>query len=455
MSKTVIVGGGIAGLTAAYSLVRGGRRDVVLLEASPSLGGKIRTTHRDGLLIEHGPDSIFTMKPWGLDLICELGLGDEVVEPLGAGFSIFVDGKVHKVPRALASLIPSASSVLEKVGFLSAAARKRVLSESSVAKGAAEDESIASFFRRRFGKRYASTLAEPLLAGIHAGDPERLSMRALYPSYLGLEQSKGSLSGGNGKPPAPKKDGAKRCAFVTLRSGLSTLTETLERELTDGVARTGTTVQTVQKSGSGLTVVTERGERIEADALALATPAYVAAPMLAEVAPETAEALRSVRFVSTAVATFAFPSDAFPKPLEGNGFLVPNSEGEAITGCTFSSLKWPGRAPEGTVLMRVFLGRDGGLDVDAESEEELGDLALEAVQRILKPKTAPTYRALDRWTNAMPQYEIGYLDTMERARRGLSGLPIHLIGSSYGGNGIPDCVRLGREFAQSILGKSS
>lgn len=450
MSKIVVVGGGIAGLSAAYYLHRGGCEDFLLLESSARLGGKVGTTVADGLVVEHGPDSVFTRKPWAVELMVELGLEDEIVESLGSGFSIFVGGRLHPVPSSLASLMPSASGVLEKVGFFSAAARRRILKEPSVAKGGSDDESVASFFRRRFGRRFSTTLAEPLLAGVHAGDPERLSMRALYPTYLGLEESKGSLTGTAG---APRTGASKRGTFVSLRSGLGVLIERLVEVIPLGCIRTGAAVQTLRRNGSGVTVVTTSGDVIEAGSVAIAAPAHVAARLLADAAPAASAALGRIRFISTAVITFAFSKTAFPIPLPGNGFLVPNGEGESITGCTCSSVKWPYRAQEGTVLLRIFIGRDGGLDVDSHSEVALIEIALEAVQRILKSTQPPIFQRIDRWSKAMPQYELGHLGILEDARNGMDEMPVHLIGSSYGGNGIPDCVRQGREFAETIIGR--
>lgn len=440
----------MAGLTAAYVLGRDGKHEVVLLEASDRLGGKVATEQVGDLLVERGPDSVFSMKPAAVELMAELGMEDEIIGPKGNEFSILVGGRLHHVPRALATLMPSASGVLEKVGFLSAAAKKRVLSEKEAPKGSGQDESIASFFRRRFGKKFSMLVAEPLLAGIHAGDPEKLSMKALYPTYLGMEQKNGSLTGTTPPPPPPPGSPApRRPAFVALRGGMASLVRRLEESMQGVEVRKGVPVSSIEKDGERLRVIADKP--YVADHVVLGIPAYVATCLLADLAPEAAGVLQRIRYVSTAVVTLAYPAAAFPKGLYGNGFLVPYSESGDITGCTWSSMKWEGRAPDDVVLLRVFMGRDGGLNVDDHSDESLIEIARNAIEKIMEPKLLASFERADRWPRSMPQYEIGHLDLLTEAEQGLHGLPISLVGSSYRGNGIPDCVRQGREAAHRLL----
>ncbi|HEY0866920.1 MAG TPA: protoporphyrinogen oxidase [Fimbriimonas sp.] len=447
MAKIVIVGGGISGLAAAYTLGKDGRHEVVLLEASDRLGGKVATDRVDDFLIERGPDSIFSMKPAAVDLITELGMEDELMGPKGSEFSILVGGRLHHVPRALATMMPGAAGVLEKVGFLSAAAKRRVLSEKEAPKGSGNDESIASFFRRRFGKKFSSLVAEPLLAGIHAGDPEKLSMKALYPTYLGLEQKNGSLTGA--APPPPPASGARKPAFLALRGGMGTLVDRLESRLENVQVHKGARVESIERNGSGLQV--KGSVELKADHVILGVPAYVASKLLERSAPETANTLSRIRYVSTAIVTLAYPKAAFPKGLEGNGFLVPYEEPCDITGCTWTSQKWEDRAPDDVHLLRIFMGLDGRLNVDEHTDAELVEKAKAAIASIMSPVLPPSFERIDRWTRAMPQYELGHLNLLEKAEEGLRGMPIRFVGSSYRGNGIPDCVRQGREAANALL----
>lgn len=445
----IIVGGGIAGLSAAYDLKRAGH-DVTVIEAAPRFGGKIGTLREDGCLIEQGPDSIFCTKPWALDLITELGLGDDLIEPQTSEFSILVKGRLHGVPRALATMMPTAATALEKVGFLSAAAKKRFLKEKEVAKGESSDESIASFFRRRFGRHFSEMVAEPMLAGIHAGDPEKLSMNALYPGYMGMEREHGSLGEAMTNMKRPPSEPGRKVGFVSLRQGMESLTRRLVEELEGAKLMSGAKVAGIGRDGQLLKVTIESGETLVADDLILAVPAFVASALLAELAPKASRKLGEIQFVSTAVATLAYSRAAFPHGLHGNGFLVPFNEACEITGCTWSSNKWAERAPDDALLMRCFMGRVGGLVVDDHSDAELIAKAVDGVSSVLQPITDPSYQRLDRWPRAMAQYELGHLDLLAEAEAGLDGLPIQLIGSSYRGNSISDCVRQGRDAAQML-----
>lgn len=445
--KVAIIGAGISGLSAAYDLQKSDRFEVSLFESSALVGGKIQTAREGEFLIEQGPDSIFSMKPWAVELMIELGMESALVEPLGSEFCILSKGKLHAVPRALASLVPSASGALEKVGFLTASAKRRALQETDVEPGGGADESVASFFRRRFGKMFSEMVAEPLLAGTHAGDPEKLSMAALYPSYLGMERSHGSVA----KAAAARTgNGNHKGGFLTLRDGMGSFPNVLAERLTRVCLRASTPVLSIRRSGEGLVVVTDSGEE-PFDRVILAVPAFAAAKILGEVSPEASERLATIRFVSTAIVSLAYERDAFRKPLHGNGFLVPTGESSAITGCTWSSNKWAGRAPEGTYLIRAFLGRDGGLDVDAVSDEELTSMARGTLERLLSPSRAPVLSRLDRWPKGMAQYELGHVCKIAAIEAALEGLPVQLVGSSYRGNSIPDCVRQGREAAKKIL----
>lgn len=452
--KIVIIGGGIAGLAAAYDLQSKDDFEVTLIERSPIVGGKIQTITDGGYLIERGPDSIFSVKPWATELMCELGMENELMEPLSSEFSILTKGRLHKVPRALASLIPSASGALEKVAFLSSSAKKRALKESDVGPSGGEDESIASFFRRRFGRTFSELVAEPLLAGTHAGDPEKLSMAALYPTYLGMEREHGSVA----KAVAARASSGgttRKAGFLTLRAGMGTFPCRVGEALTRTNLVTSTEVTSIRIDGEpyrgGRWVVETTSGSFIADHLILATPADAAANLLQDVAPASAEGLRAIRFVSTAIATLAYPRDAFPKALHGNGFLVPRRETSALTGCTWSSNKWAGRAPDELLLLRAFMGRDGGLDVEGFSDRELILQAEKTLADLLGPTQTPVFTRLDRWPRGLPQYELGHLDRLAEIEKGLEKLPITLIGSSYRGNSIPDCVRQGRVAARQLI----
>lgn len=449
MAKVAIVGGGISGLSAAYDLQRAGGFQVTLFEGGPKIGGKIQTVRVDDYLIEQGPDSIFSVKPWATDLMAEIGMETELVEPLASSFSILTKGRLHNVPRALASLIPSAAGAMEKAGFLTSASKKRALKESEIAPGDGQDESIAAFFSRRFGRTFSSLVAEPLLAGTHGGDPKKLSMAALYPAYLGMERSHGSVSQAAAARSSINGNGRK-VGFLTLRDGMASFPERLAAALPGVDLKTSTRVNAITAHAGGFTLDTSAGS-CDADQLILAVPAFVCANLLRDVVPAAAAKLGEIRFVSTAIATLAYSRDAFSSEPAGNGFLVPYTETSPLTGCTWSSNKWPCRAPSDTLLVRAFMGRDGGLDVEAHSDEELIALATETLKNLLGPSQPPTFSRLDRWTKGLPQYELGHLQRLAVIDEALKGLQVTLTGSSFRGNSIPDCVRQGREAAAKLV----
>lgn len=437
-------------MSAAYYLQKLSDVDVTLLEGSGRLGGKIVTDHIGDLLIEHGPDSVFTSKPAAVDLAIELGMESELIEPLQHDFSILVNGRLFHVPRSLASLMPGASSALEKAEFFGASTRRRILKEAETPKGDGRDESIASFFRRRFGRKFSTLLAEPLLAGIHGGDPEKLSMKALYPSYLGLEQKKGSLTAPSDSPPPAPSATARKAGFLSLAGGMNSLVEKLGGALTRVSIHVGSEASRIEQTANGFRVRADGLEPIEADVLILAVPANVASCLVREISKSASENLLKIPHSSSAVINLAYSEGAFRKEVRGNGFLVPYTELCDITGSTWSSNKWAGRAPEGTILMRCFMGRHGGVNVDTLSDEELIERAISAMETILKPHEGPVFSMVKRWTKAMPQKVVGHTDLLASIEAGLDGLPIHLIGASYRSSGIPDCVREGREAAERI-----
>ncbi|HWA83102.1 MAG TPA: protoporphyrinogen oxidase [Fimbriimonadaceae bacterium] len=448
MKRVVVVGGGIAGLSAAYYLQKSPEMEVTLLEGSGRLGGKVGTERVGGYLIEQGPDSVFTAKPAAVELATELGMEDQFIEPQQHDFSILVNGRLFHVPRSLASLMPGAANALEKAEFLGVAAKRRILREKDAPKGDGGDESIASFFRRRFGRRFSNLLAEPLLAGIHGGDPEKLSMKALYPTYLGLEQKKGSLTGPSEQTPTAPQ--GRKAGFLSLRDGMESLVTTLRGRLDRVRLIHGAEANRIEKTLSGYRVYADGQIPLEADAIVLAVPAFVASCLLRDTAARASEKLLEIRHTSTAVVTLAFDSMAFPKELHGNGFLVPYTEDSEMTGCTWSSNKWEGRAPSDQILIRCFMGRDGGLDVDNFTDAQLVDKAASALKKILHAREAPIFVQVKRWSKAMPQKVVGHTELLAEIESALEGLPVYLIGASYRSSGIPDCVRDGRDVAERI-----
>jgi oxygen-dependent protoporphyrinogen oxidase len=459
----VIVGGGITGLATAYYLERmaeqhGVRLSITLVERDERLGGKVGTERIGGYLLDTGPDSFLAQKPWAVDLCRELGMADDVIAPSARKFYILLGGKLHSVPHELVALVPSKPEALWKASFLSLQAKTRASMEGLIpAQRDQEDESLSSFMRRRFGDEFALRFAEPLMGGVHAGHPERMSMRSIYPMYWAMERSKGSITRALlERRASARSNGATAAAspFVALRHGMASLLDRICARLSATRLALSVGVDALSPLASGRMRVrlSDRAE-IEADAVVLTTPAFDAADLLRPLAPDAADLLAGIPYASTAVVSLAYREGQLAEPLEGSGFLVPRTEACALTGCTWSSQKWVGRAPEGMALMRAFLGYAGeDRIVEESSEEELAQTAHRSLAGLLHISGDPEFVRVYRWLRAMPQYEVGHHARLERIDGSLRSLPaVILAGSAYRGVGMPDCVRQGKEAAERAL----
>jgi oxygen-dependent protoporphyrinogen oxidase len=460
MMRVVIVGGGIAGLSAAYFLERamapgGGPVEIFLVERASRLGGKILTLREEGFIGEGGPDSFLRAKPEGMALLRALGLESEAVPPRARAVYVLRRGRLHPIPEALLALRPDPMAVL-RAGGLPWRGRLRALLEPWVPPRREDgDEPLAAFLRRRFGRAFAEAIAEPLTAGVHAGDPERLSAQALYPHLLALERRFGSLARGlrAARPAAPSGP-----AFVSLRAGMEALVDRLAASLQRTRILTGRAVIGLAPRREGpafryLAAMAD-GETLEADGVVLAVPAFEAARWLAPFAPEAAARLREIPFVSTTVITLAFRREQVAHPLNGSGFLVPRGEAFPLAGCTWTSSKWPGRASEGCVLLRAFIGRAGDADALALEDPELIRMAVEALRPLLGLQGSPLRAWVHRWPEGMPQYTVGHLERLAAIEAALRPFPrLCLIGASYRGVGIPDLIRQAREAVRLLLGE--
>jgi oxygen-dependent protoporphyrinogen oxidase len=441
-ADVVVVGGGISGLTAALSLHTAGR-EVLLLESSPRWGGVIRTDHVDGFLIEGGPDSILALKPDGIALCRTLGLGDRLVPTNPAARTVFVlhGGRLHAMPEGMMLAIPTRLGPFLRSRLFSWPGKLRMALDLVLPRGtAAADESIASLLRRRFGQEAVERLGEPLMAGIHAGDPERLSMRATFPRFPDLEARHRSLIRGMWAtaPPAGSSSGS---AFYSLAGGLEELVDALVARLAEQRRRTRCAVTAILPQSGGLALKLADGTDVTANAVVVAIPAPAAARLLAPLSAEAGGLLESVPFASSATVALGYRREDVAHPLDGYGLLVPRGEGLHCTACTFVSTKLPGRAPAGHVLLRAFVG--GVRDPDVLS---LDDAALVALVRremgpVLGLRGTPVVARVYRWPRGTPQMEVGHLDRMARLEEVLRGLPgVFLTGAGLRGTGLPDSI---------------
>jgi protoporphyrinogen/coproporphyrinogen III oxidase len=461
MKRVVIVGGGITGLAAAYRLEQHpGGLAITLVEAENRLGGKILTERFEGFIVEGGPDCFLSRKPRGTGLCEELGVTGRLQGRNEHRRATYVvrDGALHPLPEGLSGMIPTDLDALESSTLLTEEGRARLKQEPALPPRAGSgDESVASFASRRLGTEAYERLVEPLLSGIYAGDGAQLSLAATFPQLRRLELEHGSLIGGllataanGGSSPATQP----YPPFVSFRSGMGELVETLVQRLRRTTILTGSRVTSVARDGAtgGYSLLLDGDRRIQADALLLATPAYVTASLVNDLDPELAAAHRAIPYASTATVSLAYREDELPAPLDGFGYLVPRAEGRDVLACTWSSTKWEGRAPGGYALIRVYLGRYGGADILREPDDHLLDLALDEVRRTMGIEATPIFQRLYRWPRSMPQYTIGHLERLARIESRLAKNPgLFLAGAAYRGVGIPDCILSGEYAAEAAM----
>jgi oxygen-dependent protoporphyrinogen oxidase len=442
----VIVGGGIAGLATAYELDRRGV-GFRLIEQSDRPGGLILSERVGEFLIDAGPDALLVQKPAAIALCRELGLGDRLFPTLPPRTAyILRDGTLHPLPEGSVLGIPRDVRALATTRLFTVGGKARMAAEIFLPSraNAAGDESIASFIGRRFGAEIVTYLAEPLLAGIHAGDVDRLSMRALFPRFLEAERRHGSvLRAFRQVRQPPSKNGV----FVSLPDGLGELVSALVRVLPAGALTFGSRVVAVHP-GPPYTVETETGDAVRARAVIVTTPAFVAAELLRVLDPELARQAAAIPYASSTTVSFAWPRAAIANPLAGSGFVVPRVDGTTIMAGSWVSSKWPHRAPDGFVQMRAFIG--GARDPAAmeRSDADLVETARRELSALLGIHGDPIFARLYRWIRANAQHEVGHLDRIAAIEVRLAEWPgLFLTGSGFRGVGVPDCVADGRATA--------
>jgi oxygen-dependent protoporphyrinogen oxidase len=448
--QVIVIGGGIAGLATAYELHRQ-QIPFLLLEASARVGGVIWSEAVDGFNVDGGPDSLLIQKPDGIRLCEELGLGSRLVvtKPPRLAF-IQRGGRLHPLPAGSVMGIPTEWGPFITTGLFSWTGKLRMAAELFVPRRPGDDdESIGAFMRRRFGDEAATYLAEPLLAGIHAGDVDRLSMRALFPRFPEAEAKYGSLLRAFRAQPrhAPSTQGA----FKSLPGGLSEMVIAIQAALPAESVKRNAPVTKVDSDGTGFRVTTSDGTIYQARALVAATPAFVSAEILREVAPEVARQSAEIRYMSAATVSLAYRRDAIRHPLNGSGFVVPRVEKTGIMAASWLSSKWPDRAPDGSVLLRAFLG--GARDPKAleKSDQEMVAIAVDAMRPLIGITGTPLFTRIYRWERANAQHEVGHLERVAAIERALAARPgLFITGSGYRGVGIPDCVADGRATARQV-----
>jgi len=450
VKRVVIIGGGISGLATAFYLRRA-RPDLplTLLEARDRLGGVITTLHRDGLVVEGGPDSFIIQKPWALQLCHDLGIEDRLVEPDSRHRKIYVlsGGRLHPLPPGLMMGAPTRLGLFLRTKLISPAGKLRMALDLFLPRGAErEDESLGAFLRRRVGKEALDKIADPILGGIHVASADRLSLAATFPRLRELEREHRSLILGLRREAGPG-GGDGGSPFRTFPAGMSELVEALGQAPSDVEMKTGCRAVEVTRS---LEVITER-ETMAANAVIVAMPPPFALDLLRPGFPEVAEAMGAIPAVSTATVSLAYRNPVASVTLDATGFVIARGEMRRILACTWSSLKFAGRAPKGTLLLRCFLGGEGGEAILRQDDEVLVGIAREEVAQLMGLEGAPIYSAVSRWERANPIMEVGHFDRLRRIDQALeASRNLFVTGGGYRGVGIPDCVRDAKNVVQQV-----
>lgn len=460
--KLTIIGGGIAGLSAAYYATRTMQYDqIALIESDSRWGGKISTDRvpfDDGqFIIEGGPDTFLASKPWGVALCKELGLGERLhgTNPNKKNTYVLNKGRLFPLPEGLAMMIPSDIPSILRSYLISWLGKTRMgLDFLLPAKNVNGDESLGAFVSRRLGREAYENLIEPLMSGIYAGDGDQLSLASTFPYLRDLELNYGSLARGALKmrQQSNGKVQGSRSAFLTPTTGLAEIVEALVESLKSKVdLRLNTQVTSVTRNLELETwnVKLDTGS-LDTDGLILATPGYVSGQLLASFDPELGSTLQGIPYASTATVSLAYCLNDLPRELDGYGYVIPRREGRKALACTWTSTKFPHRAPEGYALIRVFVGR-AGQDIPW-NENDLLELSKEELKLTLGITAEPLLSRVFMWENAMPQYNLGHPEKLKRIDSALEKYPsLALAGNGYRGIGIPDCIHSGELAVKKLL----
>jgi len=477
--RIAIVGGGIAGLAAAYELemarAAGAQVDYTLYEERARLGGSLASEIVNGAVLERGPDSFLTEKPAAAELCRELGLGGELLasNDVARKTYIVVRNRLVALPDGLMFLVPTKlipTALTRLFGLRTKIRMGLELLHASRPSGG--DESVAALVRRHFGQEAVDRLADPLLSGIYGGDAEQLSAQTVLPRLVEMETKHGSLTRGMlaahkrmrdaaKKTATEKQGGAKRTApaiFTALRGGMSQLVDALVARIDPASLRAGRRVSAIRRAEGGGWSVEAGGTAETYDALIMAAPAWAAGELLGPVDAALGSELAGIPYSSSITLNLIYDEKKIGTLPDGFGFLVPAVEGRAMLACTFVHRKFLGRTPPGKAVFRAFLGGMNREAMLAESDEALIATVRREMAAILGTKTfsadvEPEHAQVSRWRRAMAQYAVGHKERMRRIAARVAELPgLRLVGNAYDGIGVPDCIRLGRQAARELVG---
>lgn len=469
-ARVIVIGGGLSGLAAAYRIHE--RRwslrrplELTVLEAKERPGGVIWTDRDDGFLLEGGPDSFITNKPWGIDLCRRVGLADQLIEtdPQHRRSFVVKGGRLFPVPEGFVVMAPLRLLPMLTTPILSWRGKLRFLMDLVLPRRDDDsEESLAAFVRRRMGREALERLVQPLVAGIYTADPNDLSLKATLPQYLAMERDHRSLilaarheaRQRGGRQLDAHASGARYGMFVTLADGMGMLPSALADALPPGTIRTNTSVRRISRNEPAMTWLVELldGPPLEADAIIVATEAHAAARLLDAQDPVLALQLRAIPYASSLIVNIAYRRDQISHPLDGFGAVVPAIEGRSLLAVSFISVKFPSRAPAGTVLLRVFIGGATHPEHFELDDATIAELVQRELGELIGATGEPLLLQIGRHPRSMPQYILGHVDRVANIRRHLAKYPrLGLTGIAYDGVGIPDCIRAAESTADTLL----
>ncbi len=462
----VVVGAGITGLAAAHELADRDGVTTTVLEAAAELGGKVQTEPFAGTRLDTGPDAFLARRPEAVQLCAELGLTDRLEAPATGEARLWVRGRLRPIPRATLLGLPTDVAAVARTGVLSPLGLARLATSPLLARrrqplADGDDRSIGAVVRAALGDEAHERLVDPLVGGINAGDTDQLSIDAVAPQLAAAaRRDRDLMAGARGvlaAAPAPGPEGPPP-TFYGLPGGMAGLVQALDERLAAAgtTVRTGSTVRSIARDGERWVLVADGGD-VVADAVILAAPAHVTAPLLRPLDPAAADVLAAIEHASVTLVALAWPSDAMPRPLVGSGFLVPRGEGRLMTACSWSSSKWHHLASPAQVLLRVSVGRAGDLRATSMDDDELVGRLLVELREAMGISVGPSHVRITRWTDAFPQYGPGHLRRIAgvEARLAEATPGVVLAGAALRGVGLPACIASGRGAAKVALRATS
>jgi oxygen-dependent protoporphyrinogen oxidase len=461
MRRIAIIGGGISGLSAACALEQkrkaGLPLEYVVYEGAPRLGGVLVTERVDGCLVEAGPDSFLTEKPWATELCRQLGLGDQLIGSNDADRKtyILVNGRLVEMPDGLMFMVPTKLMPTVLSPLFSWKTKLRMAREwFHPPKKSTQDETVAEMVKRHYGEEMVDRLADPLLSGVYGGEASGLSVRAVLARFTEMEEKHGSLGRAMlaaRRNMAQASKNPPRPLFTSLRDGMQQMVDAILTLLPEQYLRSNAGVHDIQRQGQAWTVCCEA--RVEPfDGVIVAVPAQNAAALLRSVCPDLASQLAAVRYSSSVTVTLGYGQSVRNSLPPGFGFLVPRSEGRRMLAATFVHNKFPHRAPPDRALIRCFLGGARDSQILESSHEQISHIVREELRAIIDLREEPLFARVYKWPGAMAQYGVGHLERLERMENLRQSLPaLALAGNGYRGIGVPDCVRSGQDAAGRIL----